>query len=257
MNRMDIETINDKHKSYYDRYWTDIAKRPFKHQHLKNRIFAIRKIMEKLELSRPSILELGCGLGYISNELSDFGDVSALDQSSASINIAMQKYPRVNFMQGDILKYEPGDQLFDIVVSSEVIEHIPEEKRNLFMQVIWESVRPNGWVILTTPNKAISDRLSNEQPIENHFSETELRDLVGSRFRIELLTSVQTLFPILSHRYRIFQAIRIVAYEVMRLRSFLEDPFKERTNGLYFVVLAQRAEQDQYKYTPVDNSKSE
>ncbi|MFX0197404.1 MAG: class I SAM-dependent methyltransferase [Candidatus Hodarchaeota archaeon] len=233
----------DKQISFYDTRWKAVAKRPYLQQHLKNRIYGIRRMLERIQVSEPQILEIGCGLGHISNELSRFGSVEAIDLSLEAVRIARKLYPHVKFSRGDVFEYDFSNSTYDIIVSSEVIEHVSIENRNSFVRILSERLKPNGWLILTTPNREVSDKLTKGQAIENHFSQNEIRDLLAPYFTIKNFVTVQNFFPVLCSRSRFFQIIRIFLYEVLSLRNFLEDPFKCKNNGLYFVILAQRKEQ--------------
>lgn len=95
-------------------------------------------------------------------------------------------------------------------------------------------------MLLTTPNKPISNRVTKKQPNENHFDEEELKRLLSPYFRIRTFTTIKTFFPVLCSRYKLFQMLRFFVYEVLRLRGILENPFRGCKNGLYFVVLGQR-----------------
>jgi 2-polyprenyl-3-methyl-5-hydroxy-6-metoxy-1,4-benzoquinol methylase len=232
----------DEQKSFYDNRWKVSAKRPYVYQHLKNRIYAIRKLLAKTNISQPRILEIGCGLGVISNELSKFGTVEALDLSSEAVSIAQRMYPHVKYLQADVFKYDFGDVTYDVIVTSEVIEHIPLESRDRFIKILWEHLKINGWLVLTTPNKSVSDKLIKDQPVENHFYHNDLRELLSPYFNIENFSTVQNFLPVLCHRSRFFQIMRFFVYDILKLRNILENPMNNNCNGLYFVVLGQRSD---------------
>ena len=232
------EPTIDEQKSFYDDRWATTIKRPTFHQHLKNRICGIRRMMELINLQNPTILEVGCGLGHISNELSKFGTVQAMDLSPKAITIAQERYPQVRFCQGDVFNYDFGGTLYDILVTSEVIEHFPLENRKEFVKILRKRLKPDGWLILTTPNKKVSDKLTKEQPIENHFFEPDLKHLLSLHFDVKYLVTVQNFLPVLCHKYRLFQLLRAFIYDILSLRSFLENPSRGKSSGLYFVVLA-------------------
>ena len=238
---MESPTIDDQ-KSHYDYNWSKSSKLPYLRQHLKNRIFGITRIFEKLELHEPQILEIGCGVGHLAGRLSKFGSVDAIDLSSEAAAKAKTMYPQVNFYSGNVLVQDFDFSVYDIIVTSEVIEHINIDDRDRFVHKIWKSLKPNGFLILTTPNKNLSDKLTNRQPIENHFTESELKDLVSQYFEIKHLSTTHNFYPLLCYRSRFLQIIRLILYEVLQLRMMFEDPFKNRTNGTFFVLLGQRRE---------------
>ena len=103
------------------------------------------------QVSAKRVLDLGCGNGALCGALSDAGlDVVGCDPSEDGIEHARQAYPRVPFHLLGI--YDDPVVLggeFDVVVSSEVIEHVflPRHLPRFARRVL----RPGGHLILTTP----------------------------------------------------------------------------------------------------------
>lgn len=100
-----------------------------------------------------NILDAGCGNGYIAGQLSSMGhSVTAIDASEDGIILAREKWPTVRFEVISI--YDNLTQLrptggWDLVVSSEVIEHLfyPQQ----FLRNMCSVLKENGEIILTTP----------------------------------------------------------------------------------------------------------
>src|SRR5579864_588814 len=86
---------------------------------------AIKKLVQSLDRHREkrrTILDLGCGNGSLSHELSKLGfEVSGIDRSDSGIQIARQAFPEVRFSVGDVedeLSPDPFQaESFDFVVS--------------------------------------------------------------------------------------------------------------------------------------------
>ena len=234
----------DEQRDYYNRRWTRMARARFREEHLKNRIHAITRVMSRLNLDQPRVLEIGCGLGETAAALARFGEVTALDLSPQAIAIARQCYPEVRFFAANALTHPFEKHSYDVVVTSEVIEHLPVDCRGRFIEIIAHQLTPNGYLILTTPNKVYSERSHISQPIEEHFFADELQDVLSQHFDIRLFTTVHRLFPTLGAPVGVCSlpliALRAGVYEILRLRGVLENPFQIRFNGRYFVVLAQR-----------------
>ncbi len=233
----------DEQRESYDGIWEDLSHTNYRaQQHFKNRMFAISGFLSKLALDHPTILEVGCGFGVLSRELSRFGRVTGMDLSPKGVEIARRQNPDITFFHGDALNHDFGDDKYDIVVNSEVIEHIPRESRKRFINVLADRLNPGGYLILTTPNKAVSDHISTFQLIEEHFTRQELVELLEPRFDICELTTIHRVFPVLGHKSKLFQAIRAGLYEILRLRGIIENPFRASDAGLYFAVEARLKE---------------
>src|SRR5215211_1807455 len=82
-------------------------------------------LVKKLEGVR-SVCDLGCGNGHISGRLAALGyRVTGVDASESGIRIARRAYPSVEFMES-LIAGSLGERLgdFDLVISSDVIEHL-------------------------------------------------------------------------------------------------------------------------------------
>src|SRR6185369_5842127 len=81
------------------------------------------ELVKKIEGVR-SICDLGCGNGHITGRLAALGyEVTGVDASSSGIGIARRAYPNVEFVEALIDRDLRLGQ-FDLVVSSDVIEHM-------------------------------------------------------------------------------------------------------------------------------------
>lgn len=92
------------------------------------------KTMLRLIDPRPDdrILEIGCGTGEFSIELSRHcREVIALDVSEGMLEYAREKARsrnrnNISFIKGGFLTYEADDELFDAVVSQLALHHLPD-----------------------------------------------------------------------------------------------------------------------------------
>ena len=105
------------------------------------------------------ILEVACGRGGFVRELSRAGAyVTGCDFSLAALRVGQGKLRTVEnggspaLVQGDAQGLPFANESFDIVVSCETIEHVPDVKRAL--REMWRVTRPGGKLFLTTPNYA-------------------------------------------------------------------------------------------------------
>jgi 2-polyprenyl-3-methyl-5-hydroxy-6-metoxy-1,4-benzoquinol methylase len=128
--------------------------------------------------SNIRILDLGCGRGWLTNLASIYGYVEGVDPIASSIRQAKKNFPAINFYVGtaaDLIKlnnFEP----YDIIISSEVIEHVIDKIN--FVNEIVKCLKKDGYVIISTPrgeeyNKWLRMKLE-KQPIEKWISEKDL-----------------------------------------------------------------------------------
>ena len=105
-----------------------------------------------------SALDLGCGNGSLSHELSKLGfAVHGIDRSQSGIQIARETFPRVQFLLGDVENELSSDPLpaesFDVVVSTEVVEHLYYPRR--LIHNAFRLLKPSGHFIVSTPYHAM------------------------------------------------------------------------------------------------------
>jgi demethylmenaquinone methyltransferase / 2-methoxy-6-polyprenyl-1,4-benzoquinol methylase len=103
------------------------------------------------------VLEVACGRGGFVNELARKGaQVTGCDFSHAAVRVGQERLRTLGngssaaFIQGDAQALPFADESFDLVVSCETIEHVPDVKKA--MREIWRVARPGAKFFLTTPN---------------------------------------------------------------------------------------------------------
>jgi SAM-dependent methyltransferase len=101
-----------------------------------------------------SILDVGCGTGdHLTYPLALLNhQVLGVDFHEASIQEAKQKYvlPNLTFRSGQLDALLQERPVFDLVICSEVLEHLYRPKE--FLCSLRRMVRPDGALIITTPN---------------------------------------------------------------------------------------------------------
>ena len=118
---------------------------------------SLRRFMPE-KLDDASLLEIGCGRGGFSAWLgenrpaarhvaADFSDV-AVEKATAFFK--KRGLEQIECRIEDIERMSFSDQEFDIVVSSETIEHVPHPQRAIFE--CSRVLKPGGILYLTTPN---------------------------------------------------------------------------------------------------------
>jgi len=146
----------------------------------------IQYLLAKNGARKLKILDVGCGRGWLTNLLSKYGEVIGVEPDIKVTQYAKQLFPKITFYPSDFLSFNKCDNnYFDLVVSSEVIEHIEINDRNDFVLKMIDILIPLGYVIITTPRKEIEvEWIMNsgkpDQPIENWFYESELIQLFTS-----------------------------------------------------------------------------
>lgn len=146
---------------------------------------------EAAKLVSGKVLEIGSGEGYGIEYLSPIADqYYAIDKFPSHYNLAKGEEKKVHFRQMKVPPFENiADDFFDFVVSFQVIEHIKED--DFFIREIYRVLKPNGKLILTTPNRKMSItrnpwHIREYLPLELNtlvlkiFDEVEMKGVFGS-----------------------------------------------------------------------------
>lgn len=120
-----------------------------------------------------TICDLGCGNGYIAGRLAALGyDVTGVDASRSGIELAKRTYPALRFLNTTIdcqLCSEIGNS-FDLVISSDVIEHLYMPSQ--LLDTAHSLLKPNGHLIIGTPYHGYTKNLvlALTGKMDRHFS---------------------------------------------------------------------------------------
>ena len=113
----------------------------------------IRELIEALPGPKRHALEVGPGSGvYLPTLCSLYESVTAIDLEPRHLQFIESsfQFDNLTLSQGDLTEMN-WESPFDLVLCSEVIEHVPSPKA--FMQGLRRSVRQGGALILSTPQR--------------------------------------------------------------------------------------------------------
>jgi 2-polyprenyl-3-methyl-5-hydroxy-6-metoxy-1,4-benzoquinol methylase len=159
----------------------------------KVRLRTIGKTMEELKIRDAKILEAGCGTGWLSDRLSEFGKVTGVDLGSKILETAQRDYPHVDFRSGDVHTLDLPADYFDVIVTSEVLSHVPDQR--VFIHRLAELLKPGGFLLITSQNKFVFERTENISPpdgwIRQWVTMKTLKSLLREDFSIRRATTLE------------------------------------------------------------------
>ena len=126
-----------------------------------------------MQANNLSIFDAGCGNGYLAGYLRAQGHtVAGCDASREGIKHARQAYPDIRFEDLSIYEklFEQFGDDWDIVVSSEVVEHLYDPRK--FTKNVYDLLRPGGAFVVTTPYHGYLKNLvmAVAGKMDNHFT---------------------------------------------------------------------------------------
>ncbi len=156
------------------------------------------------DLSGKELLDAGCGTGWFSKKAVERGaNVTSMDIGQKLLD-EVKKKCNSNCVVGSILGIPFGNNTFDIVVSSEVIEHTIAPLESI--AELYRVLKPGGVLILTTPNKLwfFSIWIANKLKLRSYYGfenwiswQTLKREATRNGFKVEKMVGIH-LFPFVS-----------------------------------------------------------
>jgi len=152
--------------------------------------------MRGLNRNDLDILEVGCGSGWLCEQLLTFGEVTGTDLSDEVLARAESSLQKIKFVAGDFLELDFASSSFDVVVSLEVLAHVGNQA--LFLEKIARLLRPGGYLMLATQNRFVLERWTGvpqrgASQIRNWVDARSLKRLLQKSFEVSSITSI---FPI-------------------------------------------------------------
>lgn len=156
------------------------------------------------------VLDIASGEGYGSYLLSRRArSVIGVDICQSAVMHANKKYGNCKFLVGSCTAIPLENSSVDVVTSFETLEHI--EEHEIFFEEIKRVLRPQGFLILSTPEKI------NYTVIQNHYNYFHKRELTKGEF-IGLLSSKFKNFNL--YDQTIFAGSAIVSSKTVDINGF-------------------------------------
>lgn len=147
-----MSEFNEANSDFYDlEYFISLEYRYLSGAHsskVRNIFKLIKNYIE--DLKDKSILDVGCGSGFYTNEFYKLGGiVTGIDYSQFAIKFAKDRFHDIAFQVQSGYKLETfKDESFDIVTLFDVIEHMSDQSRTL--DEVYRVLKPGGFFVIST-----------------------------------------------------------------------------------------------------------
>ena len=143
-------------KNYKNFDWTTTIDPDGNHRDLKKeKYFKIKNWYGEIpkfinKLSPGKILDIGAGLGYLLSTIDSNWQKHCIEISNDGINFIKKQYPEIDIKCEELEENLFEAEYFDVVVLYHVIEHLEQPIK--ILKIIKKILKPNGYLILGTPN---------------------------------------------------------------------------------------------------------
>ncbi|GIW61692.1 MAG: hypothetical protein KatS3mg089_0544 [Patescibacteria group bacterium] len=155
-----------------------------------------KALLEEVRALQPySILDVGCGEGFTLEILRKAGigkKLEGVDYLDRAIKLGKKEHPRLVLKQGTIYDLKYKDETFDVVICTEVLEHLDNPEKGLE-----ELVRvTKKYCVLSVPNEPLFmlgnflrgknlTRLGNDIEHINHWTFWQFKHFVGKKLKVK------------------------------------------------------------------------
>lgn len=185
-----------------------------------------------------TILDAACGEGYGSRMLAEYADkVVGIDISEDAVSNAMQKYSEqknLSFKVGSIASLPLENQSIDVVISYETIEHVDAEIQEQFLLEIKRVLKPEGVLIMSTPNKELYTDLYD------YHNEFHMKEFYKEEFKVFLKSSFLNV-KLYNQFFEVTSVIDSCDGEVRQVKYY-KDTNCYTQDGKYYIAVASNGE---------------
>jgi SAM-dependent methyltransferase len=186
----------DEQRAFYDRWNSRARRADFDDlpQLIRHQGSTLIQRLRAINLSSASILEVGCGTGWLTERLGEFGRVTAIDLSPAAIEVARSRGIAAEFIAGDFYTHDFGTRSFDLALCVETLFYVPDPRR--FLEKLASLIKAHGFLAITTINKFVFERIRDIPPAEpgqirNWMTIAEVKRLLAAHFDVLSTTTVE------------------------------------------------------------------
>lgn len=188
-----------------------------------------------------SVLDAGCGDGLIEKYLKESADINivAVDYNPVRVKRIAEEFENIKVIEADLVSLDLHRE-FDIIICSQVLEHIDEDDRVL--KNLHRHLKTAGILILGVPNEGcflaqirnrfLQPQIGRTTDHVNFYTENVIRGKIESAgFRVRSVMYENFFFPHM--RINKFFASFGVGFKIM---NFLGVLCKSQVAGYFFVV---------------------
>ena len=185
--------LSERNKDFVGRHPWELA-----------RLTAIGSLLKNISINERAcrVLDVGCGDGFISNEL--FKNIHVESVTGIDTNLSNEEVSSFNYLKNNVTYFNDysgvKEKNYQLILLLDVIEHIEDDKRFL-SEMATKYVADNGYIVITAPAFQILFG-SHDKFLRHHrrYNRKELVELVNLA-KLECLASGYFFLSLLPVRF--------------------------------------------------------
>ena len=230
----DIHTEAEQHKAentqfnYVEHYLKDAEESDYNRKlsggvaHHRKRL--AQTILSAVSSTAKDVLDVGCGRAWVAGYFSN-SDVNVISFDIAIVNTvkALKTYPFETHyaVVGDGLNPPFKYGMFDTIIASEIMEHVPEPDK--FLDSLMMLLKPGGRLIITTPYKeklkySLCIHCNKKTPHSAHIHSFDEKKIISLYTKDDLnKTEIRIFMSKLTELVRLYKFLKFLSFKVWRL----------------------------------------
>jgi len=149
--RSNVVAASEK-ELFYDDFSDEWESRINKWETNKRLRIVFGELLNSGDINGKRFLEVGCGLGFFSQKAVELGaKVTGVDVGARLVKKNRKKIPKGRFLVASASDLPFSDNSFDVVLCTEVIEHVEDQDRAV--KELVRVLKEGGVLVVTTPNR--------------------------------------------------------------------------------------------------------
>ncbi len=215
----------------------------------------LRKAAELKNIKEFNIVDLGCGDGRLlfslqaNNLLKNSKKIFGVDISPIRIEKFKKIFPQSDSLVSDVCNLDPiGKESFDIIISSQVIEHVSDD--NKMLKEIWRLLKPNGIAYISSVIKKrygfyiyrVNGKIRLDPThVREYSSEEEFSNLIKrNKFKILDIEIKPIRYPLIELLMRLLIKIGIVSESSFQ-KMYVEKKWMKITKKINVPIIGYRS----------------
>lgn len=129
----------------------------------KMEFIILQKMLNLAKINeKDRVIDIGCGEGFLLKEIKNVAELVGTDISKTALNRAKEiltSRPEIKLVKADAQRMPISDDYFDVILCSEMLEHVPYPK--IVLKEFYRILKKTGNFVISIPNEKRTQKFLN------------------------------------------------------------------------------------------------